>query len=284
MINLKRGRAFTLIELLVVISIVGILMTLVIVTVVPVQRKGRDSKRKSDVNLFLSGVELYKADFKVYPNPTLYLGNYGTSGNGGANSNLSLSNDVPTCNALPIGTTNNFISQGNNPNAAYLDANPVTLKSGFTSANHFLICLKYIDRVLSDANQTLENGYQFRVSYDYTDAVVTAKLENAADPDAGFLFNTNTLLKRYYQGGGKTVRQLDDDSDTTSFYSSLVSGSPTDGKYLYQCVKKSADGSTFNVDDRSLTANDPLPNNGTTWIANSLCQNLATGLDVKQAY
>jgi prepilin-type N-terminal cleavage/methylation domain-containing protein len=112
MTRFRRGQGFTLIELLIVISIIGILMTLVIVTVMPVQRKGRDTKRKSDINLFLSGAELYKADFKVYPNPTLYLGNYGTAVNGGANSNLGLSTDIPACNGLPTtaGATGSFIS------------------------------------------------------------------------------------------------------------------------------------------------------------------------------
>src|SRR3989344_4044534 len=68
---------FTLIELLVVITIIGILITLVTVAVVPVQRKSRDARRKADVNSFLSGVNLFKADFKIYPNSTFYLGSYG---------------------------------------------------------------------------------------------------------------------------------------------------------------------------------------------------------------
>lgn len=93
----RKKRAFTLIELLVVISIIGVLITLVAVTVLPVQRKSRDSKRKADVNLVLSGLGLFNADFKVYPNYTFYLGTNATD-TSAVNSNFGLESDIPTCN------------------------------------------------------------------------------------------------------------------------------------------------------------------------------------------
>ncbi len=285
-----RFRGFTLIELLVVISIIGVLMTLLIVTIGPIQRKSRDSRRKADVNLYLSGLDLFKADFKIYPNSTMYLGDYGTSANGGGNSNFSLSGDIPACNGLTNGGTNNFISQGSSPDTAYLNANPVTLKPGWAATNHFLICLKYMDRVVSDSTfiAPAQDGYQYRVAYDYSDALVSAKLENLADPDFKTLFDA-TAPKRYYQGSGVNVRQLDEDSntpknDSASLFYSALAGTNSDGLYLYQCLKKASDGSDINKDDRSLSTYDPITYQGTVWKFNASCSNTSAGLDVKQAY
>ena len=72
---IRRKKAFTLIELLVVITIIGILAVLVAVTIGPIQKRSRDSKRKADVDLVLGGANQFYADFKVYPNFTMYLGN-----------------------------------------------------------------------------------------------------------------------------------------------------------------------------------------------------------------
>src|SRR6185436_16486707 len=93
----RRGlrKGFTLIELLVVISIIGILTTLTFVAILPIQRKSRDARRKADVNSFLAAANLFKADFKIYPNPTFYLGSYGISANGESNSNYGLDTDIP---------------------------------------------------------------------------------------------------------------------------------------------------------------------------------------------
>jgi len=278
-------RGFTLIELLVVISIIGILMTLLIVTISPIQKKSRDARRKADVNLYLSGLDLFKADFKIYPNPTMYLGDYGTTANGGANSNFSLSGDIPSCNGLTNGGTNNFISQGSSPDSTYLNTNPVALKSGWVATNHFLICLKYMDRLVSDGTFVAppQEGYQYRVSFDYSDLLVSARLENLVDPDFKTLFDT-TAPKRYYQGSGLNVRQLDEDSNMAAFYNSL-SGANNDGLYLYQCKRTSTNPDTdMNTDDRSLSTYDPIRYQGSSWVANSSCANTVAGLDAKQAY
>lgn len=62
---MKKG--FTLIELLVVISIIGILLALSIFGLQGVRESARDSKRKADIELIRSGIEIYKADCNVYP-------------------------------------------------------------------------------------------------------------------------------------------------------------------------------------------------------------------------
>lgn len=61
----KKG--FTLIELLVVISIIGILVAVSIFGLSGARESSRDARRKSDLELVRSGLELYKADCNTYP-------------------------------------------------------------------------------------------------------------------------------------------------------------------------------------------------------------------------
>lgn len=65
MSTLKKG--FTLIELLVVISIIGILMAISLFGLQGARESSRDARRKSDLELIRSGLEIYKSDCNVYP-------------------------------------------------------------------------------------------------------------------------------------------------------------------------------------------------------------------------
>lgn len=58
---------FTLIELLVVISIIGILVALSFFGIQGAREASRDAKRKSDLELIRSGLEIYKSDCGDYP-------------------------------------------------------------------------------------------------------------------------------------------------------------------------------------------------------------------------
>ncbi|WKZ24399.1 MAG: prepilin-type N-terminal cleavage/methylation domain-containing protein [Patescibacteria group bacterium] len=69
----KNKKAFTLIELLVVIAIIGILSTLVIVSLGDSRAKARDSKRLNDVRLMINALELYYENNNEYP-PSLVFG------------------------------------------------------------------------------------------------------------------------------------------------------------------------------------------------------------------
>jgi len=63
----KINRAFTLIELLVVISIVAILVGVSIFGLSGARESARDARRKADLELIKSGLEIYKADCNRYP-------------------------------------------------------------------------------------------------------------------------------------------------------------------------------------------------------------------------
>lgn len=60
-------KAFTLIELLVVISIIGILIAVSIFGLSGAREAARDARRKADLEMVRSGLELYRADCNSYP-------------------------------------------------------------------------------------------------------------------------------------------------------------------------------------------------------------------------
>jgi type II secretion system protein G len=68
--NLDSVQGFTLIELLVVISIIGILIALSIFGVQGARQASRDAKRKADLEVIRSGLEMYKSDCSAYGYPT----------------------------------------------------------------------------------------------------------------------------------------------------------------------------------------------------------------------
>ena len=67
---IKTYRGFTLIELLVVITIIGILIGLSVFGMAGARESSRDARRKADLELIRSGLELYRSDCGVYPNAT----------------------------------------------------------------------------------------------------------------------------------------------------------------------------------------------------------------------
>ncbi len=62
---MKKG--FTLIELLVVISIIGILMAISLFGMQGARESSRDARRKADLEMIRSGLEIYKSDCNIYP-------------------------------------------------------------------------------------------------------------------------------------------------------------------------------------------------------------------------
>jgi len=66
----KKQKAFTLIELLVVIAIIGILATVVMISLNNARKKGRDAQRKSDLKQISTALEMYYDKHNGYPNDT----------------------------------------------------------------------------------------------------------------------------------------------------------------------------------------------------------------------
>ncbi len=104
--NKKLQKGFTLIELLVVISIIAILIGVSIFGLSGARESTRDARRKSDLELIRSGLEMYKADCNNYP-ASITLG--GTLV--GDNTPVSCDSDnvyisqIPTD---PVSTTRNY--------------------------------------------------------------------------------------------------------------------------------------------------------------------------------
>jgi general secretion pathway protein G len=67
MLKNRKISGFTLIELLVVISIIGVLISLSIFGLQGAREGSRDARRKADLELIRSGIELYKSDCNAYP-------------------------------------------------------------------------------------------------------------------------------------------------------------------------------------------------------------------------
>ncbi len=65
---------FTLVELMVVIVIIGLLATLVALTVLPQLGKANDQKAKADIATLDQALELYRLNNLVYPSTTDGLG------------------------------------------------------------------------------------------------------------------------------------------------------------------------------------------------------------------
>ncbi len=144
------NKAFTLIELMIVIAIIGILMTIVIIAINPLQQiqKAQDSKRRADLNQIKAAMQLYYNDYKYYPTTassipfgaawtvsgTTYMKQIPASD---ANNHYAY-NGVGTCSASSC-TDYNITAYLNLPNAD--DANTLTKCSVTASATiNFAVC------------------------------------------------------------------------------------------------------------------------------------------------
>lgn len=64
---MRKVAGFTLIEILVAATIIAVLVSIGIVSYGSINKRSRDSKRKSDVEQLRSALEMYRADNGYYP-------------------------------------------------------------------------------------------------------------------------------------------------------------------------------------------------------------------------
>lgn len=76
-------KAFTLIELLIVIIILGVMAALITGNFFTSLKKGRDAKRKADLEQIQRALEMYYEDKKAYPITELVFGNALTDSDSG---------------------------------------------------------------------------------------------------------------------------------------------------------------------------------------------------------
>ena len=94
----KRG--FTLIELLVVIAIIGLLATIVLVSLNNARNKANNAKIKSDLSQMMLAVEMYYSDNSTYP---LNGASCGVAGTGVVNT---IASGGAVCSGRPLFDTN----------------------------------------------------------------------------------------------------------------------------------------------------------------------------------
>lgn len=121
--NIPTGkRGFTIVELLIVIVIIAILAAITIVAYNGVQKRARDSKRQSDVNVIVKALELYYADKGSFPNASNYTpgstvinSSWSTTADGSwANLQAALQPYVSKLPTPPTSSTGAAISGGDN--------------------------------------------------------------------------------------------------------------------------------------------------------------------------
>lgn len=77
---MKKLRGFSVIEVLVVVSIITILATIGLSTYSSIQKKARDGKRMSDLELIRAAVEQYRSNNNQYPPALIYPNSGGNTG------------------------------------------------------------------------------------------------------------------------------------------------------------------------------------------------------------
>jgi prepilin-type N-terminal cleavage/methylation domain-containing protein len=81
-ISNKKSAGFTLIELLVVVAIIGMLVSVVMVSLTNARVRSRDAKRLTDMNQIKAGLDLYFLNGAGYPDPSLWVAGSNLTCNG----------------------------------------------------------------------------------------------------------------------------------------------------------------------------------------------------------
>ncbi len=156
----RKSFGFTLIELLIVVAIIGILSSFAIYSFQNSQQKGRDAKRKSDLQLVKKALEHAKND-------CLGASYYRTTA--GANESVKYYN-------LNLNLKSAGYTEGDIQDPQYVSSNPTLISYRYVfSTGTVNVCPNPISGLL---NQTGAKYY-----------VLRAKLEITADPDSASSYN-----------------------------------------------------------------------------------------------
>jgi type II secretion system protein G len=106
MSQLRVQKGFTLIELLVVIAIIGLLASIVLVSLNSARAKARDAKRMSDLRQIQTAIEMYADDHNgQYPIRSGHTNSSGSHTSGW----VSLESDIsPYLDSVPYDTTSGY--------------------------------------------------------------------------------------------------------------------------------------------------------------------------------
>jgi prepilin-type N-terminal cleavage/methylation domain-containing protein len=113
---LKNNKGFTLIELLVVVAIIGLLSSVVLASLNSARAKGRDARRKMDIEQMRNALVLYFDANGKYPNCGLWSESTDATWNTTGCLITALSPFIPT---LPVDPKNNSASPWGTGNYSY---------------------------------------------------------------------------------------------------------------------------------------------------------------------
>lgn len=65
--TLKSNKGFSLLEMLIVMAIMGIILTVSTISYLTLQQKGRDAKRRTDIESLRTALEIYRSQNSAYP-------------------------------------------------------------------------------------------------------------------------------------------------------------------------------------------------------------------------
>ncbi|WKZ24684.1 MAG: BspA family leucine-rich repeat surface protein [Patescibacteria group bacterium] len=174
----KKLKAFTLIELLVVIAIIGILSTLVIISLGDSRASARDAKRLNDLKAMANALELYYADNNSYPEADNFSPGQALEAGGVVYMSKVPNNPTPRTDGdcqdneyiYESNTTTYTIYACIGSDAGFLLAgNIVATPAGITSPNEFIILVKTDNAGTSTSTQftipTTGAGYNYNVDW-----------------------------------------------------------------------------------------------------------------------
>ncbi len=154
--TVRSTRGFTLIELLVVIAIIGVLSSVVLVSVQTARAKSRDAKRIAEVGQIRKALELYYDANQTYPSSTPT----GFSGDDAAIQYIASLGALPRSPVPPQGVDATYIYRGLDVPE---DGSPTTECLGIGPCNSFElgVTIERVDNVAltNDFDQSIGTFY-----------------------------------------------------------------------------------------------------------------------------